>query len=83
MSALSSGKVDKHEYLTAEEILPSNQCQLIEQPKFTYSPQEKAFKKKKRKKRKATEDQEKKVEPEHQTKSKSIESIFPKELENN
>ena len=52
MSALSSGKVDKHEYLTAEEILPSNQCQLIEQPKFTYSPLEKAFKKKKKEKKK-------------------------------
>ena len=25
ISALSSGKTDKHEYLTAAEILPSNQ----------------------------------------------------------
>ena len=25
MSALSSGKIDKYEYLTGEEILPSNQ----------------------------------------------------------
>ena len=31
MSALSSGKIDKHEYLTGEEILPSNQRQTIEQ----------------------------------------------------
>ena len=30
-SALSSGKIDKHEYLTGEEILPSNQRQTIEQ----------------------------------------------------
>ena len=36
--ALSSGKVDKYEYLTAEEILPSNQQHIIEQAKFTYSP---------------------------------------------
>ena len=33
--ALSSGKIDKYEYLTGEEILPSNQQQIIEQAKFT------------------------------------------------
>ena len=31
ISALSSGKIDKYEYLTGEEILPSNQRQTIEQ----------------------------------------------------
>ena len=31
ISALSSGKIDKHEYLTCEEILPPNQRQTIEQ----------------------------------------------------
>ena len=45
ISALSSGKIDKYEYLTGEEILPSNQKQIIEQAKFTYSPLEKAFEK--------------------------------------
>ena len=35
ISALSSGKMDKYEYLTVEEILPSNQQQIIEQAKFT------------------------------------------------
>ena len=30
ISALSSGKIDKYEYLTSEEILPSNQRQIIE-----------------------------------------------------
>ena len=45
ISALSSGKIDKYEYLTAEEILPSNQQQIIEQAKFTYSPLGKAFEK--------------------------------------
>ena len=45
ISALSSGKLDKYEYLTGEEILPSNQQQIIEQVKFTYSLQEKAFEK--------------------------------------
>ena len=43
MSALSSGKINKYEYLTDEEILPSNQKQIIEQAKFTYSPSGKAF----------------------------------------
>ena len=43
ISALSSGKIDKYEYLTGEEILPSNQRQVIEQAKFTYSPLGKAF----------------------------------------
>ena len=38
ISALSSGKLDKYEYLTGEEILPSNQQQIIQQVKFTYSP---------------------------------------------
>ena len=43
--ALSSGKIDKYEYLTGKEILPSNQKQLIEQAKFTYFPFGKAFEK--------------------------------------
>ena len=43
ISALSSGKTDKYEYLTGEEILPSNQQQIIQQAKFTYSPLGKAF----------------------------------------
>ena len=41
--ALSSGKIDKYEYLTDEEILSSDQRQLIEQAKFTYSPLGKPF----------------------------------------
>ena len=45
ISALSSGKIDKYEYLTGEEILPSNQQEIIEQAKFTYSPLGKAFEK--------------------------------------
>ena len=44
-SALSSGKINKYEYLTGEKILPSNQKQIIEQVKFTYSPLGKAFEK--------------------------------------
>ena len=45
ISALLSGKIDKYEYLTGEEILPSNQQQIIEQGKFTYSLLGKAFEK--------------------------------------
>ena len=45
ISALSSGKIDKYEYLTGEEILPSNQQQIIEQGKFNSSPLRKAFEK--------------------------------------
>ena len=45
ISALSLGKIDKYEYLTGEETLPSNQQQIIEQAKFTYSPLGKAFEK--------------------------------------
>ena len=45
ISALSSGKSDKFEYLTGEEILPSDQSRIIEQAKFTYSPLGKAFEK--------------------------------------
>ena len=45
VSTLSSGKIDKYEYLTSEEILSFNQKQIKEQAKFTYSPLEKAFEK--------------------------------------
>ena len=71
ISALSSGKIRKCEYLTGEDILPSNQQQVIEQARFTYSPLGKAFEKQ----IKRTEDQwQKKVEalkvlePKQQTK---------------
>ena len=43
ISALSSGKLHRYEYLTGEDILPSNQQQIIEQTKFTYSSLGKAF----------------------------------------
>ena len=52
-SALSSGKIHKYEYFTGENILPSNQQQIIEQAKFNYSPLGKAFEKQ----IKTTEDQ--------------------------
>ena len=45
ISVLSSGKIHNYEYLTGEEILPSNQQKIIEQAKFTYSALGKAFEK--------------------------------------
>ena len=45
ISLLSSSKIDIHEYLTGEEILPSDQRRIIEQAKFTYSPLSKALEK--------------------------------------
>ena len=43
ISALSSDKIQKYKHLTVEDILPSNQQQIIEQTKFTYSPLAKTF----------------------------------------
>ena len=68
ISALSSGKSHKCEYLTGEDILPSNQQQIIEQAKFTYSSLGKAFEKQ----TKANEDQGKKQVD-------ALESFKPKE----
>ena len=45
ISALSSGEIDEYEYLTGEEILPSNQQQIIQEAKFNYSPLGQAFEK--------------------------------------
>ena len=43
ISALSSGKIHKYQYLTGEDILPLSNQQIIEQARFTYSPLGKAF----------------------------------------
>ena len=45
LSALSSGKIDKYDFLTGEEISPSDQIRITEQAKFTYSPLDKTFEK--------------------------------------
>ena len=45
ISALPSGKIDKYGYLTGEEVLPSNQQQVVEQAKFINSLLGKAFEK--------------------------------------
>ena len=69
ISALSSGKIDKYEYLTGEEILPSNQRQIIEQAKFTYSPLGKAFEK-----------QIKTIEDQGNKQVEALEILKPKEI---
>ena len=68
ISALSSGKMHKYEYLTGADILPSNQQQIIQQAKFTYSPLGKAFEKR----IKTIEDQGKKQVD-------ALENVKPKE----
>ena len=45
ISVLLSGKINKYEYLTGKEILPSDQSRIIEQAKFIHSPLGKAFEK--------------------------------------
>ena len=46
ISALSSGKIDKYEFLTGKEMFPLDQRGVIEQAKFTYSALEVALKNK-------------------------------------
>ena len=84
---LSSGRIDKYEYLTSEEILPSDQGRITEQAKFTYSPLGKAFEKQ----IKTFEEQGKKqvevlkaLKPEENKEgTKSIEGLFPKDMRTN
>ena len=66
ISALSSGKLDKYEYLTGEEIFPSNQQQIIQQAKFHYSPLGKAIEK-----------QIKTIKDQGETKVDALESLKP------
>ena len=84
ISALSSGKIRKYEYLTGEDVLPSNQQQVIEQAKFAYSPLGKTFERQ----IKTIKDQgEKQVEALNTFKSDrkrlTIEDVIPKSAFNN
>ena len=38
IAPLSTGKINKYEYLKGEEILSCSKSRVIEQPKFTYFP---------------------------------------------
>ena len=69
ISALLSGKIHKYEYLTGEDILTSNQQQIIEQAKFTYSSLGKAFEK-----------QIKTIEDKGQKQIDALESLKPKAI---
>ena len=68
ISALLSGNIQKYEYLIGEDILPSNQQQIIEQAKFTYSPLGKAFEK-----------QIKTIEDQGKKQVDALENLKPKE----
>ena len=68
ISALSSDKIHKYEYLTGKDILPSNQQQIIEQEKLTYSPLGKAFEK-----------QMKTIEDQGKKQVDALENLKPKE----
>ena len=59
---LSSGKIDKYQYLTGEEILPPNQKWIVEQANFTYSPLGKALERQKKVIEDASEKQTKAIE---------------------
>ena len=79
IQVLSSGKIDKHEYLTGEEILPSIKKQIIDQAKFTYSALGKAFKEQ-------TKEQVKLIKnlsmSDKTNELKQIEGIFPQNVLN-
>ena len=68
ISALSSGKIHKYAYPSGDQILPSNQQQIIEQAKFTYSPLGKAFEK-----------QIKTIEDQGKKQVDALENLKPKE----
>ena len=85
-SPFSSDKIDKYEYLTSKEMLPSDQSRIIEQAKFTFSPFGKAFEKL----IKAIEEQGKNqveasevLRPKKNQELETIEGIFPKKIRHN
>ena len=81
-----SGKIDKHEYLTGEEILPSDQSRITEQAKFTHSPLGKAFEKQIKTIKEQGEKQVRALEvlkPEKNQELDIIEELFPKKIINN
>ena len=85
-SPFSSDKIDKYEYLTSEEMLPSDQSRITEQAKFTFSLFGKAFEKL----IKAIEEQRKNqveasevLRPKKNQELETIEGIFPKKIRHN
>ena len=85
-SALSSGKINKYEFVIDKEIVSSDQSRIIEEAHFTYSQLSKTFEKQ----MKTIEDHGiKQVEPlkawkpEENWEVESIEGIFLKRMRNN
>ena len=72
ISTLSSSRNDTFEYLTGEEILPSNRQQMIQQAKFTYYPLRKAFEK-----------QTKTIQDQKEKQADALKALKPKELKPN
>ena len=72
ISVLLSGKIDKYEYLTGEEILPSDQSRIIEQARFRYSTLGEAFEKQTN----MIEDQGKKLIDPTSNQNKNLEVYF-------
>ena len=70
ISTFPSGKINKYEYLTGEETLPSNQEQIIKRAQPTYSPLSKALEKQKQKKEQKQKKKQKKKEIEDQGENK-------------
>ena len=80
ISSLTSGKIHKYQYLSGEDISPSNQQLIIEQARFTYSSLGKAFEKQ----IKTIEDQgQKQVEALKSNDQLTIEDVIPKNALNN
>ena len=71
ISVLSSGKIHKYEYIIGEDILPSNQQQIIEKARLTYSPLRKAFEK-----------QGETIEDQGQKQVDALKVLEPKAIEN-
>ena len=81
-----SGSLDKYEYFTGKEILPSDQGRIIEQAKFTCSPLGKVFEKElKTIEGQGTKQLEalKALKSEENQELELIQGLFPKYMRNN
>ena len=87
ISAFSSGKINNYEYLTGEEIFPSDYSRIIEEAKLTYSPLGKALKNKEKQLKSKQKKQLKALEvlkpEENKEEIKSVEGLFAKYMRTN
>ena len=79
---MSSGKINKYEHLTGEEILPSDQSRIIEQAKFTCSPLGKGFEKQikpiEEQRKKQVEGFEKQIKLIEEQRNRNFKAWYPK-----